>query len=110
MRLFCMLFIVSVFFKIPAFSQDFNHEVLSFREYLGYVKKYHPLVSRANLEIDKAQAALMQARGGFDPKIELDFDTKQFKGTQYYSVLNSSQLHSRAASEVSHPNNTTWIP
>lgn len=90
MRLFCMLFIVSVFFKIPAFSQDFNHEVLSFREYLGYVKKYHPLVSRANLEIDKAQAALMQARGGFDPKIELDFDTKQFKGTQYYSVLNSS--------------------
>jgi hypothetical protein len=57
---------------------------------LGYVKKYHPLVSRANLEIDKAQAGLMQARGAFDPKIELDFDNKQFRGTQYYSVLNSS--------------------
>lgn len=90
MRVFYMLFIILTFFGIPAFSQDFNQEVLSFREYLGYVKKYHPLVSRANLELDKAQAALMQARGGFDPKIELDFDTKQFRGTQYYSVLNSS--------------------
>lgn len=57
---------------------------------MGYVKKYHPLVSRANIELDKAQAGLMQARGGFDPKIELDFDNKQFKGTQYYSILNSS--------------------
>lgn len=90
MRLICTLFIVIIFFRIPAFSQDFNQEILSFSEYLGYVKKYHPLVSRANLEIDKAQAALMQARGGFDPKIELDFDTKQFRGSQYYSVLNSS--------------------
>lgn len=90
MRLLCMLLIVIIFIRIPVFSQEFNQEVLSFREYLGYVKKYHPLVSRANLEIDKAQTALMQARGGFDPKIEVDFDTKQFKGTQYYSVLNSS--------------------
>jgi outer membrane protein TolC len=32
----------------------------------------------------------MQARGAFDPKIELDFDNKQFKGSQYYSILNSS--------------------
>jgi outer membrane protein TolC len=30
------------------------------------------------------------ARGGFDPKIEVDFDQKQFKNQQYYSILNSS--------------------
>lgn len=65
-------------------------EVLSFEEYLGYVKKYHPLLRSANLEISKAQAMLMQARGGFDPKIEVDYDEKQFKGTEYYSILNSS--------------------
>ncbi len=90
MKLFYRLFIFLTIIQVPAFAQEFNQEVLSFREYLGYVKKYHPLVSRANIEIDKAQAALMQARGGFDPKIELDFDNKQFKGTQYYSILNSS--------------------
>lgn len=65
-------------------------EVLSFEEYLGYVKKYHPMLKSANLEISKAQAMLMQARGGFDPKIEVDYDEKQFKGTEYYSILNSS--------------------
>lgn len=62
----------------------------SFNEYLGYVKKYHPLVKTANLEISNAQANLMMARGGFDPKIEVDFDQKEFKEKEYYSNLNSS--------------------
>jgi outer membrane protein TolC len=63
---------------------------LSYNEYLGYVKKYHPMVKSANLRINEAQANLMMARGGFDPKMEVDFDTKQFKDTKYYSLLNSS--------------------
>ncbi|MGA9638530.1 TolC family protein [Flavobacterium sp.] len=62
----------------------------TFEEYLGYVKKFHPLVKNANLEISKAQADLMAARGAFDPKIEVDFDKKQFKDKTYYSILNSS--------------------
>jgi outer membrane protein TolC len=32
----------------------------------------------------------MMARGGFDPKIEVDFSKKQFKDSDYYSILNSS--------------------
>jgi outer membrane protein TolC len=43
----------------------------TFNEYLGYVKKFHPLVKTANLEINKAQASLMAARGAFDPKLRL---------------------------------------
>ena len=57
---------------------------------MGYVKKYHPLVKNADLKITRAQANLMMARGGFDPKIEVDFDKKQFKDKEYYSILNSS--------------------
>lgn len=71
-------------------SQSFNEEELSFSEFLGYVKKYHPLVKQANLEVSNAQARLMAARGGFDPKIEVDYNKKEFKGTEYYSILNSS--------------------
>lgn len=71
-------------------SQNFNEEELTFIEYLGYVKKYHPLVKQANLEVTNAQAKLMAARGGFDPKIEVDYNKKEFKGTEYYSLLNSS--------------------
>jgi outer membrane protein TolC len=67
-----------------------NLKEMSYNEYLGFVKKYHPLVKNANLEISKAQANLMMARGGFDPKLELDFNKKQFQGTEYYSILNSS--------------------
>lgn len=69
------------------FSQ--NNE-FTFNEYLGFVKKYHPLVKNAQLKIDQAQANLMAARGGFDPKIEVDFDKKQYKDQTYYSILNSS--------------------
>jgi outer membrane protein TolC len=72
------------------YSQDFNKEELSYSEFLGYVKKYHPLVKQANLELSNAQAKLMVARGGFDPKIEVDYNKKEFKGTEYYSLLNSS--------------------
>ena len=71
--------------KTNALDKEF-----SFNEYLGYVKKFHPLVKTADLEISAAQANLMMARGGFDPKIEVDFDQKQFKNQDYYSILNSS--------------------
>jgi outer membrane protein TolC len=84
----CILFLL---FCLPvAYGQDFKEGELSYSEFLGYVKKYHPLVKQANLEISAAQAALMAARGGFDPKIDVDFNKKEFKGTEYYSLLNSS--------------------
>ena len=73
-----------------AWGQNQNLKELNYNEFLGYVKKYHPLVKSAQLEINMAQANLMMARGGFDPKIEADFDQKQFKGKEYYSVFNSS--------------------
>ena len=73
-----------------AWGQNQNLKELNYNEFLGYVKKYHPLVKSAQLEINMAQANLLMARGGFDPKIEADFDQKQFKGKEYYSVFNSS--------------------
>ena len=83
-------FIVFLIFSTFVFGQEKNLQELTYNEYLGYVKKYHPMVKSANLEVNSAQANLMMARGGFDPKIEVDFDKKQFKDSQYYSLLNSS--------------------
>lgn len=88
-----MIRILSFFFLVIstfAWAQNVVNNEFTFNEYLGFVKKYHPLVQNANLEIDAAQAELLMARGGFDPKIEVDFNKKQFKNTEYYSVLNSS--------------------
>ena len=82
--------ILFLLFCSLAWGQEQNPKEFSYNEFLGYVKKYHPLAKRAQLEINQAQANLMMARGGFDPKIEADFDQKQFKGKEYYSVFNSS--------------------
>ena len=82
--------LLALLFKLGAFGQSKTNQELSYNEFLGFVKKYHPMVKRANLEISKAQAELMVARGGFDPKIEIDFSQKKFKDKEYYSLLNSS--------------------
>lgn len=84
------LIITFLFISALLCGQEKNEKELNYNEFLGFVKKYHPMVKSANLEINMAQANLMMARGGFDPKIEVDFDQKKYKGKEYYSVLNSS--------------------
>jgi outer membrane protein TolC len=84
------LFLLFLWFGFLANGQEKTSEQFTYDEFLGYVKKYHPLVKNANLEVSKSQANLMMARGAFDPKIEVDYDKKQFKDKEYYSILNSS--------------------
>ncbi len=81
---------LALLYSASIFGQNLSTKEFTLAEYLGYVKKYHPLVKRANLEISQAQANLMVARGAFDPKIAIDFNKKQFKEKEYYSMLNSS--------------------
>ena len=84
------VFLAFLLFGFSATAQVNLSRELTYNEFLGFVKKYHPLVKNANLEVSKAQANLMMARGGFDPKIEVDFSQKQIKDKEYYSILNSS--------------------
>jgi len=67
-----------------------NPNEFTFEEYLGYVKKFHPLVKQANLKITEAQAELMKARGAFDPKLEANYDEKQYENSNYYSIFDGS--------------------
>lgn len=82
----CIIFLfLSCFIVAQEPSREFT-----FEEFLGYVKKYHPLVKQADLKISEAQAKLMKARGAFDPKIEADFLKKQYSDKTYYSLFNGS--------------------
>ena len=63
--------------------------VFSFEEYLSIVKKHHPISCRANLKIEKGNAKIKKAKGGFDPKLQGEMYQKYFNGTQYYSYLNT---------------------
>jgi outer membrane protein TolC len=86
------LIIVILFgFSFLGFSQTEElSNVLRFDEYLGYVKKFHPIVKQAELVIDESQAKLMKSRGAFDPKLEVDYDRKKFKNTEYFDQLNGT--------------------
>lgn len=64
--------------------------IMNFEEYLGYVKLHHPLIKQANLTLEFGEATLLKARGGFDPKVEVDYDRKKFKNTDYYDILNTT--------------------
>jgi len=82
-----------VLFCCSAFTfgqENISFNVLRFDEYLAMVKKFHPIVKQANLVIDESQAKLLKSRGAFDPKIDIDYDRKKFKGTEYFDRLNGT--------------------
>lgn len=88
MKKYFLLLFLLMFAKLS--SQEKVESVMSLSEYLGYVKTYHPIVKQANLIINNSEAKLLKARGAFDPKIEVDFDKKQFKEKEYYNKLNAA--------------------
>jgi len=79
-----------LFFSATLFSQEQDLLILNFQEYLGFVKKHHPIAKQAELTISIGEANLLKSRGGFDPKIEVDYDRKDFKGLEYYDLLNAT--------------------
>jgi len=71
-------------------AQVTDSVTLKFNEYLGYVKKFHPIAKQGALVVATGQANLMKARGGFDPKVEVDYERKEFKGSEYWDRLNAT--------------------
>ncbi len=71
-------------------AQTQDSTLLSFKEYIAQVKQFHPVIKQANLVLDAGEATLLKARGGFDPKIEVDYNRKKFKSTEYYDKLNAT--------------------
>lgn len=65
-------------------------QILTYEEYLGYVKQHHPILKQANLILNEGEATMLRARGGFDPKVEVDYDRKKFKNTEYFDELNAA--------------------
>lgn len=71
---------------IWAFNVD--AQVLSPEKFIEQVRSFHPIAKQANIKVEKANAALLSARGGFDPTIELDASRKTFDGKNYYFNTN----------------------
>lgn len=88
--LFIMIYIAGVSTITAQENQKPLEETFTFQSYLTFVKQHHPVVKQAELTLKIGEANLLKARGGFDPKIEVDYDRKKFKGTEYYDQLNTT--------------------
>ncbi len=90
MRILKIFILILITFPSMLSAQEDDSLSLGFREYLDLVKTYHPVVKQAGLLVDRAKAELRSSRGSFDPKIEAGYDRKDYKGTEYYDLLNSA--------------------
>lgn len=80
----CLLaFLLSSFTSVFAQQPD----TLTFTDFINIIKKNHPVSVQAKLLTELARAKKRQAWGGFDPKLEAEFDRKFYDGTEYYSFL-----------------------
>ena len=61
---------------------------LSAEEFVGAIKKFHPIIKQADIGIKMASANLTVARAGFDPSFYIESDQKTFDGKNYYQYTN----------------------
>lgn len=82
--------ILTPFFFILGFTLVAqNDSILSFKEYVGYVKQFHPIVKQALLKQEEGQSEILKSRGNFDPKLESEYQRKDFKKLDYYNILDA---------------------
>lgn len=59
-------------------------QTLSLEEFLGMVKKFHPVARQAAIGVEIAKAEVTTARGGFDPLFQNEIARKEYGGLLYY--------------------------
>lgn len=87
-----MRIVISLFFlgfTFVSFGQNDSIKEWSYETYISWVMKQHPLARRAQLTADYAQAERRLARGGFDPKLDFNLHSKDYKGTNYYNLVDA---------------------
>ncbi len=86
MRLQIILAMALVLASLPIFSQ----QIWSPDAFLQQVRSNHPVAKQATLLTPEGEAALLAARGGFDPKVYGDWERKSFDGKNYFNIAEGS--------------------
>jgi outer membrane protein TolC len=66
-----------------------SSDTLLFDSFFNLVKKNHPVVKLAGLQLDRGSATVMLSRGSFDPQAFSYIDNKFYNGKEYYNYANS---------------------
>ncbi len=75
---------VQLFAYCLVLSMPLNAQSLDYSAFRQQVLQFHPLIRQADLQQEQARAALLRARGGFDPKIFAEQTGKTFNGKTYF--------------------------
>ena len=79
-------FVILFFVCSSALAQT---NILSYTEFLDKIISEHPVVKQAKLLSDIGEARVQAKRGAFDPRFVVDYKEKQYKGTEYYNLLDA---------------------
>ena len=63
--------------------------LLTEKDFLTLVMLNHPVAKQAQLISDRGVAYTQKSRGGFDPKLFLDYSDKQFSGKNYWDLAHA---------------------
>lgn len=75
-----LLTLLIVLYLAPATAQ----KEVPFGEMLDWVMTNHPLATAADAVEQRGPAELMAFQGALDPKLAVNYDRKDFKGTEYF--------------------------
>lgn len=76
---------VDTLFTLPDSVKPFTIE-----NFYHLVIRNHPIAKQAELLSENAKQEIRMARGNFDPKIEMEFLSKNYNDKEYYTVANGS--------------------
>ena len=87
-RLSQLLFIALLPVFCMAQNQVSVREILTPDDFISIVRNFHPVLKQADINVEKAVAGIVVARGGFDPSVYLNSEQKTLDGTYYYQHTN----------------------
>ncbi|MFC4263837.1 TolC family protein [Ferruginibacter yonginensis] len=64
--------------------------ILTLADFIQQTKNNHPLAKIANIQVDKANANILMAKGAFDPTIQYEADRKTFNDKNYFYYNDAS--------------------
>ncbi len=87
------IFFLFALLSLGVFAQsaDTSKVILSEEDFIQIVLANHPVALQADMQIKVGEAAMLEARGGFDPIIESSLENKRFEGDPYY-LLNTNGI------------------
>jgi outer membrane protein TolC len=69
------------------YAQSDSSVVFSYDDFIEIVKNHHPMAIQAEIQLEKGEAEIRKARGGFDPKIMASASEKDFQDKDYYEMF-----------------------